>query len=108
VAQDPDIAQVVSLLHDTAKVDYIAPGHCTGEPSFAALQQAFGDHYLYAGLGAVLSLDARPRPLLAALRRPIALDPQDRATYETLYAHSEDARSDDSSLFASAQWNVPQ
>ena len=107
VAQDPVIAQVVSLLHDTAKVDYIAPGHCTGEPSFAALQQTFGDRYLYAGLGAVLSLDARPRPLSAALRRPIALDAQDRATYETLYAHSEDARSDDSSLFASAQRNVP-
>ena len=63
VAQDPAIAQVVTLLHDTDKVDYIAPGHCTGEPAFTALEQAYGDHYLYAGLGAVLSLEARPRPL---------------------------------------------
>jgi len=100
-AQDPVIAQLVTLLHDTAKVDYIAPGHCTGEPSFAALQQAFGDRYVYAGLGAVLSLDAQPHPLSAHPRRPIALDAQDRATYETLYAHSDDARSAESMLFAS-------
>ena len=42
-----------TALHDTIKVDYIAPGHCTGE-SFAALQKAFGDRYLYAGLGTTL------------------------------------------------------
>jgi 7,8-dihydropterin-6-yl-methyl-4-(beta-D-ribofuranosyl)aminobenzene 5'-phosphate synthase len=94
VAQDPVIAQVTTLLHGVAKVDYIAPGHCTGEPGFAALQQAFGDHYLYAGLGAVLSLDAQPHPLSAAVRRPVALGAQDRATYEILYARSDDARSD--------------
>jgi 7,8-dihydropterin-6-yl-methyl-4-(beta-D-ribofuranosyl)aminobenzene 5'-phosphate synthase len=35
-------------------VDYIAPGHCTGEPAFTALQKAFGDHYVYAGLGQTL------------------------------------------------------
>ncbi len=32
VAQDPAIEKVVTALHDTYKVDYIAPGHCTGEP----------------------------------------------------------------------------
>lgn len=74
-AQDPVIAQVVILLHNTANVDYIAPGHCTGEPSFAALREAFGDRYLYAGLGAVLSLDGRPRPLSPGTRtiRPEAM-----------------------------------
>jgi 7,8-dihydropterin-6-yl-methyl-4-(beta-D-ribofuranosyl)aminobenzene 5'-phosphate synthase len=41
-------------------VDWIAPGHCTGEPTFAALKQAFGDRYLYAGLGMVLDLTATP------------------------------------------------
>jgi 7,8-dihydropterin-6-yl-methyl-4-(beta-D-ribofuranosyl)aminobenzene 5'-phosphate synthase len=51
VAQDDVIDRVVSALHDTYKVDYIAPGHCTGEPTFAALQKAFGAKYLYAGLG---------------------------------------------------------
>jgi 7,8-dihydropterin-6-yl-methyl-4-(beta-D-ribofuranosyl)aminobenzene 5'-phosphate synthase len=34
----------------------MAPGHCTGEPAFAALRKAFGDHYLYAGLGSVIEL----------------------------------------------------
>jgi 7,8-dihydropterin-6-yl-methyl-4-(beta-D-ribofuranosyl)aminobenzene 5'-phosphate synthase len=72
-APDPAIAQVVTLLRDTAKVDYIAPGHCTGEPAFAALEQAFGDRYLYAGLGTVLALDARPHRLSAALGRSSAL-----------------------------------
>ena len=56
-ASDSDIADVVTGLHDTAKVDFIAPGHCTGEPAFAALRKAFGDHYLYAGLGSQLTLD---------------------------------------------------
>jgi 7,8-dihydropterin-6-yl-methyl-4-(beta-D-ribofuranosyl)aminobenzene 5'-phosphate synthase len=102
VAQDAVVARAVTLLHDTVKVDYVAPGHCTGEPSFAALQQAFGDHYLYAGLGAVLSLGAQPHSLSAALRRPPALDAPDRATYEKLYAHSDDALSDGSMWLASA------
>jgi 7,8-dihydropterin-6-yl-methyl-4-(beta-D-ribofuranosyl)aminobenzene 5'-phosphate synthase len=51
VAQDDVIDRVVSALHDTYKVDYVAPGHCTGEPAFAALQKAFGPRYVYAGLG---------------------------------------------------------
>jgi 7,8-dihydropterin-6-yl-methyl-4-(beta-D-ribofuranosyl)aminobenzene 5'-phosphate synthase len=55
-ASDADIAQVVASLHDTWKVDYIAPGHCTGEPAFAALKKAFGDHYQYAGVGTELKI----------------------------------------------------
>ena len=51
VAQDPAIEKVAIALHDTYKVDYIAPGHCTGEPAFAALQKVFGDRYLYSELG---------------------------------------------------------
>jgi 7,8-dihydropterin-6-yl-methyl-4-(beta-D-ribofuranosyl)aminobenzene 5'-phosphate synthase len=54
-ASDSDIATVVASLHDTWKVDYVAPGHCTGEPTFAALRKAFGDRYVYAGLGSRLS-----------------------------------------------------
>jgi 7,8-dihydropterin-6-yl-methyl-4-(beta-D-ribofuranosyl)aminobenzene 5'-phosphate synthase len=59
-ANDADIAAVVASLHDTWKVDYVAPGHCTGEPTFAALTKAFGDRYLYAGLGTRLSIGATP------------------------------------------------
>lgn len=60
VAQDPVIEKVATSLHDTYHVDYIAPGHCTGEPTFTALQQAFGTHYLYAGLGTTLDVGANP------------------------------------------------
>lgn len=61
VANDTDIEKVVTALHDRFKVEYIAPGHCTGEPAFTALKKAFGDHYLYAGLGTTLTLNTAPR-----------------------------------------------
>jgi 7,8-dihydropterin-6-yl-methyl-4-(beta-D-ribofuranosyl)aminobenzene 5'-phosphate synthase len=60
VATDADVQNVVTALHDTYKVEYVAPGHCTGEPAFAALKQAYGDHDLYAGLGTTLPLSASP------------------------------------------------
>lgn len=56
VTSDADIEKVVAALHDTYKVEYVAPGHCTGEPAFAALKRAFGDRYLYAGLGTTVEL----------------------------------------------------
>jgi 7,8-dihydropterin-6-yl-methyl-4-(beta-D-ribofuranosyl)aminobenzene 5'-phosphate synthase len=37
-------------------VRYIAPVHCTGEPAFAILKEAFGEHYVYAGLGTTVLL----------------------------------------------------
>jgi 7,8-dihydropterin-6-yl-methyl-4-(beta-D-ribofuranosyl)aminobenzene 5'-phosphate synthase len=61
-ANDSDIGEVVTSLHDTWKVDYVAPGHCTGEPAFAALKRAFADRYLYAGLGTQLKIGATPIP----------------------------------------------
>ena len=61
VASDPDIEKIVTALHDRFKVEYIAPGHCTGEPAFTALKRVFGDHYLYAGLGTTLTLNPAPR-----------------------------------------------
>jgi len=60
VASDADIEKIVSTLHDKFKVDYVAPGHCTGEPAFMALKRAFGDQYLYAGLGTSLAISALP------------------------------------------------
>jgi 7,8-dihydropterin-6-yl-methyl-4-(beta-D-ribofuranosyl)aminobenzene 5'-phosphate synthase len=53
---DPEIQRLVIALHDQWKVDQMAPGHCTGEPAFTALHKAFGDRYLYAGLGSVIEL----------------------------------------------------
>ena len=59
-AGDSDIDRIVTALHNQFKVDYIAPGHCTGEPAFTALRKAFSDRYLYAGLGTTLSLSKLP------------------------------------------------
>jgi len=72
---------VVTLLHDEAKVDYVAPGHCTGEPAFAALMQAFGDHYLYAGLGTVIALGPQPHPLVSRGSSDRALAGEERSSY---------------------------
>ena len=55
-ASDSDIDRTVTALHDQFKVEFIAPGHCTGEPAFAALKKAFNERYLYAGLGTTLSM----------------------------------------------------
>jgi len=56
VAADDAIEKVVTALKDKFKVENIAPGHCTGEPTFAALKKAFGTRYIYAGLGTSLVL----------------------------------------------------
>ena len=56
VASDPEVERIATVLHDQYKLDLVAPGHCTGEPEFAALKKIFGDHYLYAGAGTVIEL----------------------------------------------------
>jgi 7,8-dihydropterin-6-yl-methyl-4-(beta-D-ribofuranosyl)aminobenzene 5'-phosphate synthase len=89
VAQDPAIEKVVAALHDTYKVDYIAPGHCTGEPTFAALQKAFGDRYLYAGLGTTLGVGAHPR-VESDSRVSNILSEGDLRSYRALLAQSDD------------------
>jgi 7,8-dihydropterin-6-yl-methyl-4-(beta-D-ribofuranosyl)aminobenzene 5'-phosphate synthase len=55
-APDPEVERIARVLHDQYKLDRIAPGHCTGEPEFAALKKTFGDHYVYAGVGSVVDL----------------------------------------------------
>jgi 7,8-dihydropterin-6-yl-methyl-4-(beta-D-ribofuranosyl)aminobenzene 5'-phosphate synthase len=93
VAKDPDIEKIATALHNTYRVDYIAPGHCTGEPTFAALKQAFGDHDLYAGLGTRITLGPDVR---SAAREGEdgnqAMDEVDLRTYRALLAQSDDAR----------------
>jgi 7,8-dihydropterin-6-yl-methyl-4-(beta-D-ribofuranosyl)aminobenzene 5'-phosphate synthase len=88
VAPDEAIARTVATLKDTFKVENIAPGHCTGEPTFAALKQAYGDRYLYAGVGTTLPLG----PDIGSVGRRgegPALQQDDLATYRKL-AHRED------------------
>jgi 7,8-dihydropterin-6-yl-methyl-4-(beta-D-ribofuranosyl)aminobenzene 5'-phosphate synthase len=86
-AQDAAIEKVAASLHDTYKVDYIAPGHCTGEPTFAVMQRMFGDRYLYAGLGTTLGVSAAPR--LESDRRA-ALNEDDLRSYRMLLGSSDE------------------
>jgi 7,8-dihydropterin-6-yl-methyl-4-(beta-D-ribofuranosyl)aminobenzene 5'-phosphate synthase len=51
-----EIDALVENLRTKWKVQRIAPGHCTGEPAFARLRKAYGENYLYAGLGTTLEL----------------------------------------------------
>jgi 7,8-dihydropterin-6-yl-methyl-4-(beta-D-ribofuranosyl)aminobenzene 5'-phosphate synthase len=86
-AQDDAIARVAAALVDTYKVDFIAPGHCTGEPTFAALKKAFGDRYLYAGLGTTIDLGAATHATSIAPGNR-----RDAATYRVLLAGSDELR----------------
>jgi len=101
VSKDEDIGKIIGTLRDTYKVGFIAPGHCTGEPTFAALAKAYGDHYLYAGLGTTLALGATPRALGASGEAaPTGLSDDDLRSYQGLYAASGERRR---SLFAGLQ-----
>jgi len=55
-APDDQIARVATALHDTWHVERLAPGHCTGEPTFAQFRKLWGPNYLYAGVGTVLEV----------------------------------------------------
>jgi 7,8-dihydropterin-6-yl-methyl-4-(beta-D-ribofuranosyl)aminobenzene 5'-phosphate synthase len=88
VASDDAIAKAVTALKDTFKVESIAPGHCTGEPTFAALKKAFGNQYLYAGLGTTLPLGANTGSDTRRGEGP-ALQQDDLTTYRRL-ARRED------------------
>jgi 7,8-dihydropterin-6-yl-methyl-4-(beta-D-ribofuranosyl)aminobenzene 5'-phosphate synthase len=55
---DTEIERIAAVLRDQYKLERVAPGHCTGEPEFAALKRVFGDHYVYAGVGSVVDLPA--------------------------------------------------
>jgi len=88
VATDDVIARVVASLKNAFNVANIAPGHCTGEPTFAALKQAFGDHYVYAGVGTTLELG----PGIAGAGRRgegPALDEDDLGLYRRLAARED-------------------
>jgi len=50
------VKRIAAVLHDDYKLEPVAPGHCTGEPEFAALKKVFGDHCVYAGVGSVVDL----------------------------------------------------
>jgi 7,8-dihydropterin-6-yl-methyl-4-(beta-D-ribofuranosyl)aminobenzene 5'-phosphate synthase len=55
-APDREVERIATVLHNEYRLERVAPGHCTGEPEFAALKKTFGDHYVYAGVGSVVDL----------------------------------------------------
>jgi 7,8-dihydropterin-6-yl-methyl-4-(beta-D-ribofuranosyl)aminobenzene 5'-phosphate synthase len=55
-ASDAEISRVAGALHDRWKVEQLAPGHCTGEPTFAHFKQVWGAAYRHAGVGSVIEL----------------------------------------------------
>lgn len=59
-ANDDETQRIATALHDTWKVEWLAPVHCTGEPAFEILNKTFGDRYLYAGLGTTVPLGRNP------------------------------------------------
>ena len=73
---------------DTFKVENVAPGHCTGEPTFAALKQAFRTRYIYAGAGTSLPLGQSTGPGERRGDGPV-LEDDDLTTYRKL-ARRED------------------
>ena len=68
-------------------MENIAPGHCTGEPTFAALKQAFGGRYIYAGVGTTLALGPSMTKGERRGEAP-ALDENDWTSYRKLAART--------------------
>jgi 7,8-dihydropterin-6-yl-methyl-4-(beta-D-ribofuranosyl)aminobenzene 5'-phosphate synthase len=84
VSNDQEIEKIVATLRDTFKVAFVAPGHCTGEPTFTALNKTFGDRYLYAGLGTTFALGATPSAIAGSGQHtPAAMDDDDLESYRT-------------------------
>ena len=55
-AADGEIARIAAALHDTYRVERVAPGHCTGEPAFHLFKRRWKERYTYAGVGSVIDL----------------------------------------------------
>ena len=90
-ANDDEIRRVAAALHDDWKAEWIAPVHCTGEPAFAILQQAFASRYLYAGLGTALILGPTVTAIAdAGPAQSQAPDQDDLRGYRLLLAQSDD------------------
>ena len=51
-----EVQRTADILHDTLKVERVAPGHCTSELGFAVFMDRFKDRFDRAGLGSVLPL----------------------------------------------------
>ena len=105
VSKDDEIAKTINVIQNTYKVAYVAPGHCTGEPAFEAMSKAFGDRYLYAGVGARLMLGAKPQALVSDGTRAveqIGLSGEDLESYRALADANDQKRR---GLFANLKYS---
>ena len=86
-AKDDLIKAIAAFLHDDAKVGFIAPAHCTGEPAFAILKDSFGDKYVYTGLGSTTVVGEKVT-VKAEAGQPIqhAMDAEDYRNYREALA----------------------
>ena len=90
-AKDDEIVRIATTLRDQWKVDFIAPVHCTGEAAFAILKQAFGDRYVYAGLGTTVLLGPTVKTIAEGKHpRMQAMDDGDLRSYRTLLPQGDD------------------
>lgn len=53
---ESEVRRVALVLHDTLKVERVAPAHCTSEPGFKVFLELFEERFDRAGLGAVIDL----------------------------------------------------
>ena len=51
-----EVQRVADILHDTLKIERVAPGHCTSELGFSVLMDRFKERFDRAGLGTVIPL----------------------------------------------------
>lgn len=124
-APDESIAAIAASLRDKWKIANIAPGHCTGEPTFAALLDAFGDRYVYAGVGTVHEVGKQRRAETRSLihkasfaptrsaspelrGKDAALTGSDLATYRARAAVSPDAREPAMMKWLRASFRIPK
>jgi len=85
-APDEVVTRVTTALKDRFKVESIAPGHCTGEPMFAALKKAFGDKYIYAGAGTSIPIGPGAD---SNMKRGEGMTPDDLRVYRKLATRND-------------------
>lgn len=53
---EAEVRRVASALHDTLKLQRVAPAHCTSELGFSVFLERFKGRFDHAGLGSVIVL----------------------------------------------------
>jgi 7,8-dihydropterin-6-yl-methyl-4-(beta-D-ribofuranosyl)aminobenzene 5'-phosphate synthase len=93
-AKDDETRRIATALHDTWKVERIAPVHCTGEPAFGILRRTFGDRYVYAGLGTTVAFGSTPVAHVTNIDSREWFDEADMQIYSRLAQSSSHATHD--------------